>query len=135
MNALLLERQTNPSASPALTDLAPPAGHLPGLRLFKIVGDIYEPELRGGCMLMVAPVKGHPYDGEYLLDFGDGEAPYRAGRSGIDTITIWHPNPRYSRHKLTDAEFRSAVTAIVVAEVKVKDERLIRRAYAERVAA
>ena len=106
-----------------------------GLRLFQIVGDSYEPDLRGGSFVMAAPVERFAYDCEYLLDFGDGEAPYRAGSCFNGEIEVWHPNPRYSRWRISLAEFNQAVTAIVVAEVKVKDERLIRSTQAERIAA
>jgi len=108
-------------------DPAPPGA---GLRPFELKGDAYEPELRGGSFLMVAPASRHHYDGDYLLDFGDGEAPFRAAICSNGQIEVWHPNPRYSRWRLSRAEFEAAVTAIVVAEVKVKDERRIRQAVA-----
>lgn len=105
-----------------------------GLRLFELVGDGYEPALRGGDLLMVADANRFLYDGEYLLNFGDGEAPYRATSQG-DRVHIRHPNPRYLDHHVSKAEFDRAVRAIVVAEVKVKDARRMRAAYSERVAA
>lgn len=118
----------------ALAVFSPPAPSGAGLRLFQIVGDCYEPDLRGGSFVMVAPTDRHLYDGEYLLDFGDGEAPYRATSHG-SRIHVGHPNPIYSRFDLARDGFNRAVTAIVVAEVKVKDERTIRQAYSLPVAA
>lgn len=105
-----------------------------GLRLFQIEGDAYEPDLRGRDLLMVAPADRFAYDTDYLLDFGDGEAPFVVTSTGAG-FSIRHRNPRYSRWELTPAEFNKAVRGIVVAEVKVRDERLIRAAHAERVAA
>lgn len=106
----------------------------PGLRLFKIEGDAYEPDLRGRDFLMVAPADRFAYDTDYLLDFGDGEAPFVVTSTG-GGFSIRHRNPRYSRWDLTPAEFNRAVRGIVVAEVTVRDERLIRAAHAEWVAA
>lgn len=104
------------------------------LRLFQIEGDLYEPELRGRDFLMVAATQGFAYDSDYLLDFGDGEAPFLVSRSARG-VSIRHRNPRYSRSELTVEEFNRAVRAIVVAEVKVRDDRLIQSAYADRMAA
>lgn len=100
--------------------------HAPGLRLFPLVGDAYAPALTGGDMVMVAATDRFLYDATYLLDFGEGEAPYVAGRCA-GGVSVRHPNPIYARHQVTKDEFAAAVTAIVVAEVKVKDEQLIRR--------
>lgn len=102
-----------------------PAPALAGLRLFRLVGDAYEPALRGGDMVMVSETDHFLYDATYLLDFGDGEAPYIVGRAASG-FSIRHPNPLYSRHSLSRDEFTAAVTAIVVAEVRVRDEWLIR---------
>ncbi len=107
---------------------------LEGLRLFQIVGDCHHPQLNSGDFLMVAPASRFTYDTDYLLDCGYGEAPYLASRS-TGGVTIRHRNPRYSRWELTFDEFNRAVRAIVVAEVKVRDERLIRQAHVDRVAA
>lgn len=113
-----------------LTSLSPG----PALRLFPLAGDAYEPTLRGGDMVMVSPTSRFLYDAVYLLDFGDGEAPYLVGRAA-DGYSIRHPNPKYARHQIPRAAFECAVVGIVVAEVSVKDERLIRGAHANRVAA
>lgn len=106
----------------------------PGLRLFRIEGDAYEPELRGGDFLMVAPVARFAYDGDYLLDVGDGETPFVV-TSTHGGFAIRRRNPRYSRWDLTREQFDQAVRALVVAEVRVRDQHLIQAAYAERVAA
>lgn len=106
----------------------------PGLRLFRIEGDAYEPELRGGDFLMVATVSRFAYDADYLLDFGYGESPFVV-TSTHTGFSIHHRNPRYSRWDLTREQFSQAVRAIVVAEVKVRDRRLIQTAYAQQVAA
>lgn len=105
-----------------------------GLRLFQIVGDIYEPEFRRGDFLMVAPARRFTYDTDYLLDCGYGETPYLATSSAAG-VTIRRRNPLYQAWELTMAEFNEAVRAIVVAEVKVRDERLIQQTHYERVAA
>lgn len=105
-----------------------------GLRLFQIIGDGYEPELRRGDFLMVAPASRFTYDTDYLLDCGYGETPYLASRSAAG-VSIRRRNPLYHAWELTMEEFNRAVRAIVVAEVKVRDERLIRQAHIDRVAA
>lgn len=108
--------------------LLPPAGSDATLRLYTIVGNACEPELRGRDMLMVATVDRHLYDGDYLLDFGYGEAPYRASGTGA-TIHVRHLNPLYGRFDLSRAEFNAAVRAIIVAQVRVKDHELMKSAY------
>ena len=100
-----------------------------GLRLFQIVGDGYEPELRGGSFVMVAPAERFSYDSEYLLDFGDGEGAYRAASCFNGEVEVWHPNPLCSRWRLPRGDFNRAVTAIVVAEVRIKNERLMDRRW------
>lgn len=106
----------------------------PGLRLHQLVGDAYEPTLRGGDFLMVAPADRFAYDGDYLLDVGDGEAPYVVTRRQAG-FSIRHRNPRYRRHELTREQFARAVRGIVVAEVKVRDEFMARAAHVDPVAA
>lgn len=113
----------------------------PGLRLFQIEGDAYEPALRGGDFLMVAPVARFAYDGDYLLDLGEGETPFVV-TSTHGGFAIRRRNPRYSRWDLTREQFNRAVRAIVVAEVKVRDRGLmyeagvqLTRGRADRVAA
>lgn len=98
----------------------------PGVRLFQLAGDGYEPTLRGGDYLMVADVDRFAYDSTYLLDFGDGEAPYLASTSA-EGYSVRHPNPACPRFSLTREEFRAAVRAIVVAEVKMRDAGMLRR--------
>lgn len=112
-----------------------------GLRLFRLEGDAYEPDLRGGDFLMVAPVARFAYDGDYLLDMGGGEVPYVVTSTHAG-FSIRHRNPRYSRWELTREQFIRAVRAIVVAEVKVRDTALmyeagvqLARGRADRVAA
>lgn len=107
---------------------------VPGLRLFEIAGDAYEPELRRGDFLLVAPASRFIYDTDYLLDCGYGETPYLATSSAAG-VTIRRRNPLYQAWELTMAEFNQVVRAIVVAEVKVRDERLIRQTHSDRVAA
>lgn len=119
----------------ALATLAPMAPGSAGLRLFELAGDAYAPALRGGDLLMVAPTDRFAYDGEYLLDFGHGESAYRAQSDFAGHVRICRPNPKYGDDLLTQEAFNEAVTAIVVAEIRVKDPGLIRRAYAGQVAA
>jgi hypothetical protein len=106
-----------------------------GLRLFELAGDAYEPELRSRDMLMVAPCERFTYDTDYLVDFGHGEHPIRAASCFNGQVEVWKPNPFYSRYRISREEFNQAVRAIVVAEVKLRDERRIRQARSERVSA
>ncbi|MBL8773903.1 MAG: hypothetical protein JNK30_21125 [Phenylobacterium sp.] len=114
--------------------IAAPAPLGAGLRLFELAGDCCGPELRGGDFLMVADTARFLYDAVYLLDFGDGEAPFVVSRSE-DGFAVRQPNPKYARHTISRADLQAAVTAIVVAEVRVKDQRLVRDAANRRIAA
>jgi hypothetical protein len=102
-----------------------------GLRFFQIVGDAFEPELKSRDFLMVAPASRFVYDGDYLLDFGDGDEAFRAQRQ-MGGILIGRGNPAYSRTLMTLEEFNQMVRAIVVADVKVRDRELIESAYSDR---
>lgn len=107
--------------------LALPTHAATPLRLFQVEGDGMEPALRGGDFVMVAAVGRYLYDAIYLLDFGDGEAPYAAARHA-GAVHIRHPNPKYLDHTLTVAEFDGAVRGLVVAEVRVTDRQAIQEA-------
>lgn len=104
-----------------------PAPHRPDARfpaaprLFPIVGDGMEPRLRSGDFLMVAAVDCYQYETVYLLDFGDGEAPYFAQRRAGRQLHVRPPNPIYAGSLIAQDEFDQAVTAMSVAEVRVTD--------------
>lgn len=115
------------------TALSQPGAQAPGLRHFPIVGDAYEPALRGGDVLIVAPCDRFEYDTDYLLDFGDGEAPYVASRAGGGQVSVRHRNPRYTVGVISRESFDRAVSGIVVAEVRIRDRA--RAVHAHRVAA
>lgn len=103
---------------------------LPGrraLRLYEIVGDCMEPSLRGGDALMVSDTPNFLYEATYLLDFGDGEAPFIVSRSA-GGFAVHHPNPIYSTWSLSREQLALCIRAIIVAEVRVVDHGLLRRA-------
>lgn len=100
------------------------------LRLVQVYGDAYEPSLRHGDFLMVATERRFAYDSDYLLDFGDGEAPYLVTRT-VEGFAIRHRNPKYVGFDLTERQFNQAVRAIVVAELKVRDKGRVYTAFSD----
>jgi hypothetical protein len=102
----------------------------PGLRLFQIAGDSYEPALRRGGFIMVAPANRFSHDTDYLLDFGDGECPYVVSRAS-DGFHVQHRNARYMGFTLDAQQLRQAIRAIVVAEIRVRDTGLVYAAISE----
>lgn len=113
----------------ALALLTPPAAPV---RLFALAGDAMGDDVRHGDMLVVATVDRYVGEGVYLLDHGDGEAPYVAERriGNRPVIMARHPNPKYATWELSVEDFTRAVRAKVVAEVKMRDAALLRRVTA-----
>jgi hypothetical protein len=95
-----------------------------GLRYVPIVGNGFEPRLRGGASgFLVAPVDCYQFEGIYV--FKDGSI-YRAERSVSlkhRVIWTWLDNPLYrrpDRDEWSIEDFNARVEAMVVAEVTVQ---------------
>jgi signal peptidase I len=97
-------------------------GATAGVRPFAIAGDGMMPALRHGDFLLVAAVDRFMGEGVYLLDFdADGEAPFVAQpKVGSGEVIIGRQNPLYAKHEVSMEAFCSAVTAMAVAEVRLK---------------
>jgi hypothetical protein len=104
------------------------------VRLFELLGDSFEPNLRSHDFLLVAQVDRYQYETTYLLDFGFGEAPFIAHAWPGRRVAIHHPNPKYSRQEISLDEFNAAVTAMVVGEVRVKDRSYVLQVAQRRAA-
>lgn len=112
--------------------LVPTVGASDGVRLFPLLGDGWEPKLRSGDMLLVAPIDHYDGGGGYLLSAGPhGESAYMVERCiGLPVYYVWHPNEHYPKHTMPLADFKAAVVAKVIAEVRVCDRTFLSRRIA-----
>ena len=117
--------------------MMPPAslGHAGPASLFQLKGDAFEPLLRSGDYLLVAPSAGYQGEGAYVLRFPDDEegSPFIAERlvDGSRRIRLSRPNNRYGSYDVSEAAFNEAVEAQAIADVRVR----ISRSQLERMAA
>lgn len=101
------------------------------LRLEPVIGDAMEPTLRGGHdFVLVAPVHEYQHEGLYLVG---GHTDYKAivrcdAICGRRQIRIMRDNPVFRGEvRLVDLEaFNSMVLGIVVADVKVRADHVLR---------
>jgi hypothetical protein len=86
---------------------------------YPIVGDGFEPRLRGGRSgVLAVPVDRYHFEGLYVMQDG---AIYRAERLiGSPTVRIWRDNPRYSVHEVPLHWFNAEVEAMGIAEVAIQ---------------
>jgi hypothetical protein len=96
-----------------------------------VEGDGMEPDLKSRRdYVMIAPVQGYCGEGIYLLNWGLGPILYRAQFVGGGKIRIKLDNPRYrdDGRLFTRDQFDEMALGFVVADVKVRDERILREA-------
>ncbi|WP_270374986.1 S24 family peptidase [Marinicauda sp. Alg238-R41] len=108
-----------------------PAGALqhPNLRIQPVLCDAMEPTYRRGRdYVMVVPTEQYHYPTLYVLEM-NGAAVVRRVEGRLDgRIHVMTDRKEYSDYFLTREEFETAVLGIVVADVVVRDENLIRKA-------
>jgi phage repressor protein C with HTH and peptisase S24 domain len=112
--------------------LRPDALQSSAVRISAVNGDNMEPTLRGNWdYVACAPVNSYEGEGLYLLDNGGFGIPqvYRceATLSGEKAVRVMSDNKLYPDHVFTAAMFESMVLAKVVADIKIRDERRLRR--------
>jgi hypothetical protein len=103
-------------------------------RVHPIVGDGMEPTLRGSRdYVLLAPITSYAGEGIYLLDIGIGTELFRVTTTfdGEGGLRLSRENPRYQSHEISRERFEEQVIAIVIADIKTRDERFLRSAYEE----
>ncbi|ASY62483.1 hypothetical protein SJ05684_c10250 [Sinorhizobium sojae CCBAU 05684] len=108
----------------------PPGNVLSGrFRVHAVVGDAMEPTFRGGRdYALLAPVSDYRGEGVYLLDVGGGQELFRVSNAfdGQGGLMLSQENRRGSVHHLSRERFDALVTAIVIADIRTRDERFLR---------
>ncbi|MDX0615131.1 hypothetical protein GOD03_11610 [Sinorhizobium medicae] len=100
-------------------------------RVHAVKGDGMFPLLRGDRdYVLVAPIDTYRGEGIYLLGNGVGEDLYRVSSAldGKRGLRLSRENERYQEHVVSIEQFESGVLAIVVADIKVREERFLREA-------
>ncbi len=101
------------------------------LRVHMVDGDGLEPALRSRTdYVLLSPTSVFGGDGIYLIDVGGGTALYRVQSIMGGKLLLKFDNPLYRGGDLimTRDEFAEIALAIVVADIKVRDERFLREA-------
>lgn len=97
-----------------------------GLRIQRVEGDGMTPTLIGGRdFVLIRPVHRYVGEGVYLVADGVASQLYRVQSNGAGGIRLLRDNAAYSGHELTRERFEEDVLGIVVADVKVRSERLL----------
>lgn len=100
-------------------------------RVHPVVGDSWEPALKGGRdYVIAAPVTAYQGEGVYLIDSGFCIELFRVTNtlesSGV--LYLSRENPRYQATCVERSIFNERVVGIVVAEIRTRDERFLANA-------
>ncbi|MBO9108726.1 S24 family peptidase [Agrobacterium sp. S2/73] len=101
------------------------------LRVHMVDGDGMEPELRSRRdYVLLSPTSTYCGEGIYLIDVGGGSALYRVQNIMAGKLLMKLDNPLYRGGDMTMSreEFTEIALAIVVADIRVRDERFLREA-------
>lgn len=98
-------------------------------RVHAVKGDEMEPKLRGGRdYVLAAPATSYEGEGLYLIDTGLGMELYQVtnilGPDGA--LMLSRENPAYCCRQIDRRRFNDFVVGIVVADVRVRDDRFLR---------
>ena len=99
------------------------------LRVRMVDGEGLEPELMSRRdYVLLDPVDNYCGEGIYLLDVGAGPVLYRVQWAGGDNVLIRYTNPLYrdNGHLVSREKFDEVTLGIVVADIKIRDERFLR---------
>lgn len=102
-------------------------------RMEPVIGPSMEPRLRGGYdFVMVKPIHGYMGEGTYFFsELPGAKQLYKAesvlGSKGRE-IRLFYENRAYQGHIVSLEWFEENVLGIVVADIKVQDERFLREA-------
>lgn len=109
----------------------PEAFYSTKLRFVAVQGDSMNPTLMGGRdFALIHPINRYVGEGIYLINTPLGEDFWRVA-STLDQskrLKTWRDNDRYGERLVTREFFEENVLAIVVADVKVRDSRMLREA-------
>lgn len=99
-------------------------------RVHAVIGDEMAPTLRGGRdYVLTAPVTAFEGEGIYLVDMGLGIELFRVtntlGPAG--ELLLSRENEHYAPHRLERQQFSDAVVGIVVADIRTRDDRFLKR--------
>ncbi|MBM7044074.1 hypothetical protein [Rhizobium lusitanum] len=95
-------------------------------RVHPVAGDSMEPTFRGGLdYALIAPVQCFRGDGVYLIDAGSSIELYRVSAT-LSGLRLARDNPIYGDNFVARDVFDDHVLGIVVAEIRVYDERFLR---------
>jgi hypothetical protein len=97
-------------------------------RVHPVTGDEMEPTLRGGRdYVLTTPVTTFEGEGIYLVDVGFGIELFRVtntlGPAG--ELVLSRENPLYRTHRVERHRFNEAVVGIVVADIRMRDDRFL----------
>lgn len=107
--------------------IAPEAIYSDRLRIEPIIGDSMAPRLRSGVdFVLIKPVDSYQGEGTYLWSDGVGKSFCNVHSVLGGKLRLWHENKLYSEHFLTREEFAEICLGIVVADVAVRAEHILR---------
>lgn len=96
-------------------------------RVHAVTGDGMEPILRGGHdFVLASPVNTYQGEGIYLLDVGFGIDLFRVSSTLNKELCLSRENPRYRSHLYNREKFDERVMGIVVADIKIRNDRFFR---------
>lgn len=100
------------------------------LRIETVRSDGMAPDLRPNWdMVIIVPTHRYLGEGLYSVDNGVGPDIYRVQNIFGGKLLMKHDNPLYAgSFIMTKDEFEAAVLGFVVADVKARDERMLREA-------
>ncbi|OWV87339.1 hypothetical protein ATY75_03245 [Rhizobium sp. N122] len=76
--------------------------------------------------VLIAPIQSYHGDGIYLIDLYGGSTLYRVQNMLGGQLRLFMDNPLYTgRFTFTREQFEEIVLGIVVADIKVRDERFL----------
>jgi phage repressor protein C with HTH and peptisase S24 domain len=96
-------------------------------RIHAVTGDAMEPGLRGGRdYVITAPVTTYRGEGIYLVDTGLGIELFRVTNTlkGAE-LQLSRDNQRYAPRLLDRDKFNDWVVAIVIADIRTRDQRFL----------
>ncbi|WP_037470670.1 hypothetical protein [Sinorhizobium fredii] len=99
-------------------------------RVHPVTSDAMEPTLRSNRdYVLLAPVSSYVGEGVYAIFDGFGVPElFRVTPEFGKGLRLFRDNKRYQEYVLTPEKFEEVVVAYIIAEIKVKDERFLRKA-------
>lgn len=113
-----------------LFQISPEAVLSSRFRVHLVMGDNMEPLFRSGRdYALLAPVTAYQGEGIYLVNIGAGVDLFRVSSTfdGKGGLRLSQENPRCTAHILSRVQFDEVVMAIVVADIRPRDERFLRQ--------